>query len=308
MSATGFRVLFRPPSPRTALGCWLALPDRPDPGAPPLVAVHGVRRAADEQALLLGPQASLTGRPVIAPCFDQWRWPRFQRIGSRSRADQGLIALLDELEREGIGSARRFDLFGFSAGAQFAHRFAMLHPERLHRLTVASAGWYTFPDDRPYPLGLGPKPRGNDALAAAMRARLGQFLRLPIDIGVGTRDDRRDRNTRRGAHIDRQQGQHRLERAQRWSQALVHASTRLGMPSRIRLTLLPGVGHDFHRCILRGGLDRLVVGPHLGDGPALSVWPRVADIRSLAAPCPAGRTMPMPRPTPTTAAIAVTSG
>ena len=215
-ASAGFRILFRPPSARSVLGCWLALPDRPARDAPSLVAVHGVRRAADEQALLLGHRASLTGRPVIAPCFDHRHWPRFQRIGSRSRADQALIALLEELARDGIGSARRFDLFGFSAGAQFAHRFAMLHPERLLRLTVAAAGWYTFPDAHPYPLGLGPGPSGNDRLAATMRARLGHFLQLPIDICVGTRDDRRDRNTRRGACIDGQQGLHRVERAQRW--------------------------------------------------------------------------------------------
>ncbi len=170
--------------------------------------------------------------------------------------------------------------------------FAMLHPERLLRLTVASAGWYTLPDDQPYPLGLGPQPNGNDTLAAAMRARLGAFLQLPLDISVGTRDDRRDRNTRRGQRIDHQQGRHRLERAHRWCRALAGACADRGIPSRIRLTLLPGVGHDFHRCIMRAGLDQLVVGPRPGDERAVSAWPRLG-IRHTLADCPAsGSTLP----------------
>ncbi len=270
----GFRVQFRPPTSHSALGCWLALPERIDRAAAPLVAVHGIRRAADEQALLFGRQASLLGRMVVAPCFDAWRWPRYQRIGSRSRADLALLSLLDELASEGLSGSERFDLFGFSAGAQFAHRFAMLHPDRLRRLTVASAGWYTFPDELPWPLGLARPGPGATALAARMRERLDRFLRLPIDICVGMRDDRRDPNTRRGPLLDQHQGRHRLARAECWAEALSRACRQRGLVSRVRLTLLRRVGHDFSRCITRAGLDRLVVGPHSDEGGRVSVWPR----------------------------------
>lgn len=38
-------------------------------------------------------------------------------------------------------------LYGFSGGAQFAHRFAMLYPEKVKGLSVATPGLVTLPDE-----------------------------------------------------------------------------------------------------------------------------------------------------------------
>lgn len=259
----GYRLEFRPAPHAGALACWLAVPARLDPAARPLVAVHGIRRGAEEQAALFGERAAALGRPVIAPLFDAQNWPAYQRLGGHT--DVALLGLLQRLQSERIGSLSRFDLFGFSGGAQFAHRFAMLHPHRIGRLSVAAAGWYTFPDTAAYPYGLGERAARADGCGPRMRATLDSFLCLPIRVCVGACDSVRDANTRTGSSIDRQQGRHRRERASRWSEALAIAAAVRGIVPRVELAVLPGVGHDFRRCVQRGGLAELVLpGPTHG--------------------------------------------
>lgn len=273
----GFRLVFRPAPQPGALACWLALPHRLDPGQPVLVAVHGLRRGAQEQAALFGPHAADQGRIVIAPLFDLQSWPRYQRLGNG--AASGLLGLLAGLGDELAVPLDRFDLFGFSGGAQFAHRFAMLHPERLNHLFLASAGWYTFPDLAPYPYGLGVSSGSVEARALRMQSKLDDFLRLPVEVCVGERDNRRDPNTRTGTEIDRQQGRDRRARASRWAEAIAIEAAVRGIRSQVRYAVLPACGHDFRRCVRRGGLlDRVFPKP----AAALGGWP--ADAATAAFP------------------------
>lgn len=263
-----FRLVFRPAPHADALACWLALPEWIDRRAPALVAVHGIRRGAEEQAALFAPRAAALGRVVIAPLFDAQRWSRYQRLGDGAEA--ALLDLLERLGDDAVAPLDRFDLFGFSGGAQFAHRFAMLHPERIARLCVASAGWYTFADTAPYPYGLG-ATASSGARAARMRSRLDAFLRLPIDVCVGARDDRRDANLRSGDALDRQQGRNRRARASRWSEALAIEAAVRGVVPHIRLAVLPGCGHDFRRCAQRGGLAERVLREPVATLPSLPI-------------------------------------
>lgn len=254
-----FRLEYRPANQPGALACWLAVPDHADPAAPPLVAVHGIRRGADEQASLFASRAAASGRYVIAPFFDKDNWPTYQRLGGASRSDLALLSLLEQLRQERVAGSGEFDLFGFSAGAQFAHRFAMLHPEMLRRLYVASAGWYTFPDGAAYPYGLGERAGRATEMANSMQDKLEAFLRLPIRVCVGARDNVRDANTRSGWAIDQQQGPDRLTRASRWAEAVRSASAARGIMPRVTLSVLPGVGHDFRKSMTRGGLGAVVL-------------------------------------------------
>lgn len=262
------RLVFRPAQRAGALACWIALPERSHPSARPLVAMHGIRRAAQEQAALFAARANALGRPVIAPLFDAEHWPAYQRLAGAQRADLALLELLQRLQAEDVARADRFDLFGFSAGAQFAHRFAMLHPHRIGQLSVASAGWYTFPDSSAYPYGLGARSARAD-WGPRMRAELDAFLRLPIRVCVGAKDNVRDPNTRGGAAIDRQQGRDRRTRAARWVEALEIEAAVRGIVPRVKLSVLPDCGHDFRGCVRRGGLAKLVLPDPADDAP----WP-----------------------------------
>ncbi|MGF1554474.1 MAG: alpha/beta fold hydrolase [Paracoccaceae bacterium] len=239
-----------------ALDCWLAGPL--DATAPPVVAVHGIARGAREQAALLAARADARGRLVVAPRFGERRWPRYQQAVRGGRADLALLALMNELRLTGLWRTPTVDLAGFSGGAQFAHRFAMLYPHLVGRLVVGSAGWYTHPDEAPFPYGLGPDTE-TTGWGARMRAGLDRFLALPLRVVVGAEDRVSDPNTRRGPLLDAQQGTHRLERAHRWARALREAAGRRGIAADVSVEVLAGCGHDFADCVVTGGLDRIVL-------------------------------------------------
>lgn len=250
-AAAGGYLRFRPARGPRGLGCWIASPAAPRPGATPLVAVHGIARDARAQAAAYAPRAAAEGRTVIAPLFEEPRWTGYQRLAP-NRADLALIDLLAELEGEGRIDAGPVDLAGFSGGAQFGHRFAMLYPTRIRRATFAAAGFWTFPDESPFPAGLG------GGWGARLAAGLDRFLGLDLAVVVGGADTERDPGLRATKGIDARQGPNRVERARRFVAALAAEAARRGRPAPASFTLLPGLGHDFDDCAAEGSLVSLV--------------------------------------------------
>lgn len=241
--------------PRIRYYCW-AHPE-PRPGAPWLVAAHGISRDPRELIQRLRPAAAAAGLSLVAPHFDPVGFPRYQRLGLKGdgpRADLGLLGILDELRA--LGAGPQVDLFGFSGGAQFAHRFALVHPQHVRRLGLAAAGWYTLPDPRrAYPYGLRPLDPPE-----SVPFRLPEFLRLRKLVLVGSEDRVRDGALRTGRRLDREQGRNRLERALRWTRRLHAAAEELGIDvPPVPLHVLPRTGHSFEEAVLLGGLDHRLV-------------------------------------------------
>lgn len=254
-----YHVTFRPARGPNGLACWMALPETPAPGATPLIAVHGIRRGAEQQAVLFADRAAALGRPVIAPLFDRESWLGYQQAFLCGRADLALLTLLAALRRDGVIGPARPEFFGFSGGAQFVHRFAMAHPEKVARLTIASPGWYTFPDNAPYPYGVWPATTELADWNTQLIGNIDDFLALPIRVCVGEYDRVRDKNTRSGPAINAQQGLHRLDRARRWTNAVRQLAARRRVASYVTLHVLKGCGHHFETCVTRGQLDRIVL-------------------------------------------------
>jgi pimeloyl-ACP methyl ester carboxylesterase len=82
---------------------------------------------------------------VLAPRFDFHGG--FQRlgIGTAVRHDLRLLEMVDDAARSQPIETRRFHLFGYSAGGQFAHRFLYLHRERLGAVAIGAPGTVTLP-------------------------------------------------------------------------------------------------------------------------------------------------------------------
>jgi pimeloyl-ACP methyl ester carboxylesterase len=241
---------FRPGIPGLVPDAWIVGPATAT--APPVVAVHGVTRGVEEMARTLLPRARATGRTVVLPRFSRADWPRYQRAACERRADRALLRLMSALEEEGRVAPGPFDLAGFSGGAQFAHRFTWLHPERVGRLCAASPGWWTFPDpEAPWPYGMGGEP--------ILAANLGRFLDRRIVVCVGSDDIARDCNLRKGPRIDARQGPTRVIRARRWCAMAGTRAREAGLEPAISLRMLQGCGHDFAACVTDAGLDRDVV-------------------------------------------------
>lgn len=219
------------------------IPASCDGTTPVLVAVHGISRNSDEHlAAFAGPGGDRCA--VIAPHFPRESFANYQTLGidrNQFRADVVLDAALERVgHRTGL-DVRRFHLFGFSGGAQFAHRYAMLNPGRIRSLHIASAGWYTFPDmTAPWPRGL-----SGTGVCREMAMNLRRFIRLPIHVYVGENDTARDRTLRTGPRIDAQQGPDRRSRAEAWVRR-VQELDESAVP-RVTLEMLPGVRHDFAR-------------------------------------------------------------
>lgn len=229
-------------------------------GRPPLVVLHGISRNASELATLFLPHAQKSGRIVVVPHFSRKRWPHFQRPSKASRPDGALLALMRLLEGTDPAFSGPVDLFGHSGGAQLAHRFAMLYPNRVRRLNLVAAGWYCLPDaSMSYPYGLRPGEDRQSALwARRNEAALNAFLQLEVEVFVGTRDTERDEALRKTPELDRTQGLTRLERAETYVRSFRAAALMRGVRPDIALTRLKDVAHDAAQAIARGQLARIV--------------------------------------------------
>ncbi len=229
-----------------------------EPDATPLIALHGISRNARALWEAFAPGAQASGRAMLVPRFDAANWPQFQRI-SKARPD---LALLDLIQHSAL-NGQRLDLFGFSGGAQLAHRFAMLYPHRVACLHLAAPGWYCLPDlQKAWPQGLchaaRPGLRTFD-MAALSRSQLSSYLALPVRIWVGADDVARDASLRQSADIDATQGHTRLDRAFTYAKAFARAAQTWGITPNIEVTVLPGCGHDFTQCAQVGGLAARVL-------------------------------------------------
>ena len=214
-----------------------------------LVSVHGVTRRALEQLAYWAPFAEQLGLTLVAPRFARETFPGYQRLGAKAgglRSDAALLQLLETLRGDGrLGSGPVF-LFGYSGGAQFVHRFLMAHPQAAAGAVAAAAGWYTFPDRvTPFPYGLATSRK-------PLASHLDSFLQKPLLVAVGEADIDRDRQLRRRPWMDSWQGRTRLERAERWTEALHQEARRRGVGSAISLCRLPGAGHSFVECMRAG--------------------------------------------------------
>lgn len=150
-----------------------------------LVVMHGYRRHAEAYARQFTEFAEEHRSALLAPVFPHPE--RFQRLGigdDSFRADLCLLDLVDEVGDTAGVETGAFDLFGFSAGAQFSHRFMYLHPERLRSVVVAAPGTVTLPTER---YGW---PNGTAGLAglASVQMDLDRVRRVRALLIVGEHD------------------------------------------------------------------------------------------------------------------------
>ena len=218
-----------------------------------VVCVHGYTRQPLDQLQAFGPLAAARGLALVLPLFDERRHRRYQQLRHPRRGTRSDLGLLRALARLAEGTAldtRRLFLFGYSGGAQSVHRFAMCHPERTAALAIGAAGWYTWPDDSSaWPAGL-----AGSAAVLGQPVDLHAFVQLPVALWVGERDTVADALLRSEPGLAERQGQHRLERAQRWAEALRQAAHARGLQQRAPVHTLPRAGHDFATCHRRGDL------------------------------------------------------
>lgn len=254
----------------------LYVPGKGGLGARVFVDVHGISRNVEEHAALFTPYAEKYGVVLVAPSFTKKGHDGYQWLGPEDggrRADLDLEAILREVHELTGATTARFYLFGFSGGAQFAHRYALAHPDRVAGAAIGAAGWYTFPDSgTAYPYGLA---AGSEL--SGVRFDPQRFLRVPMTVFVGI-DDVLGESLRRNPEVDRQQGTTRRERAQRWVAAMRQAAEARGLEPRVACQQVPGIKHSFRQFMLEGDLgarvfEALFGPPAVGGGATGAVAP-----------------------------------
>jgi pimeloyl-ACP methyl ester carboxylesterase len=234
---------------------FLYTPASAGPDSPTLICVHGISRNALEHVELFRPYADRSGAVLIAPVFSEAVFGKYQQLISRDpdipRSDVALLKILEHTSKSAPINTNRVHLFGYSGGGQFAHRFSMLHPDRVETVTVGAAGWYTFPDPSlKYPLGIAESPNLPGLFFSPDR-----FLKVPTTVLIGPRDASRKGALRKSDRLDSLQGQTRIERGQRWIAAMENAAKEVGIEdARHEFRFLSGGRHSFAKAMNRYGL------------------------------------------------------
>ncbi|MEH6627033.1 MAG: alpha/beta fold hydrolase [Motiliproteus sp.] len=208
-----------------------------------LVVVHGISRNTMQQLDIYSELANELGLWLIAPAFSTQHFSGYQQLAKgagQPRADLALNRFLLAWAAEQQLTDLKLHLCGYSGGAQFAHRYALVYPSKVASLVLSSAGWYSFPDSSvSYPRGLGKWP------IWLTPPNLNELLRLSMLVLVGDQDVQRDSSLKTTARLDQQQGLHRLERARRWVDAISQLQQQLQVTTGIAFHRLQRQAHDF---------------------------------------------------------------
>lgn len=245
-----------------------------------LTVIHGISGRALDYAQVFAPYCEDHGVVLLVPHFSEHHRD-FQRLGRQGRgprADEILNQCLRELGSLTGANVAETYLFGYSAGAQFGHRYVMAHPHRVAAAVMAAAGWYTFPDpEQRFPYGIRPTRK-----LPGVRFTPEEFLKVPIEVLVGSKD-LDSMNLRSTPRVVNQQGANRVERAQRWVEAMQEAAKARDLPPLTTYTEVQGISHDFDEFCRHGGLASRVVLSLFGDLPAeTAAAKQVRDVQGAA--------------------------
>ena len=148
-----------------------------------LVTVHGYDREAVNRVEQFVELAERHRFVLLGPEFEPAI--HYQTLGvGGDRADLRLLDLVDEVSTDLGLNVEQFDLFGYSGGAQFAHRFLYVWPRRLRTVVIGAPGTVTVPSPRHrWPVGI-----RNLRRVTGARFDLGEVRRPRLMLIVGTED------------------------------------------------------------------------------------------------------------------------
>jgi pimeloyl-ACP methyl ester carboxylesterase len=228
---------------------WYYLPSDHPVDRPLLMVCHGMRRNADDYRdnwIELAKQYNII---IVAPEFSEEHYPKsaaynlgnlFDSIGAPIPEAQWSFSLIDPIfdfvVKQLGGQQKTYDLFGHSAGGQFAHRFITFKKNpKVDRIITANAGWYTMPDfSIEYPYGL----KGTPVDTSDIRL----LLQHKVIVLLGDADTLRTSSLRQTPEADRQ-GRHRYARGLSYFAEAKQRAIEQKVPLNWIMKTVPGVGH-----------------------------------------------------------------
>ena len=220
-----------------------------------LVALHGMGGQGSTFAKDLVQESDRNHWILVAPTitYHDWKNPT-ELLKDDLEYTRMLRATLDDLPNQlGLRIHQHILLFGFSRGAQLAHRFALFYPDHVESVAALSAGTYTLPEEKkvsgsnpqllPLPYGV-----GDLVQRIGKSCDFTKLKKVSFWLAVGAKDNRVDDVPRQ---FDSFVGKTRIERAKAFHAALIA----LGIDSH--LIVFPNTDHEITNEMLRTGLQFL---------------------------------------------------
>jgi hypothetical protein len=209
----------------TIINVFYHIPEGNVENMPVLIALHGAGRNAREMRNAWISESDAKGFIVVAPEFTEESFPGGNGyilgnvfLDSNNPTPESLNPepnwtfsliepIFDEFKSQSENQTSRYNLYGFSAGAQFAHRFIQFKPNaRVDKVLASAAGWYTIPDvSIDFPYGFGISPLESISLAS--------LFSKALILQIGSLDNNPNEAVlRRNETVD-EQGNNRYDRA-----------------------------------------------------------------------------------------------
>ena len=212
--------------------------------------LHGMSRNGDGYRDRWIPLSDQYGFILLAPQFNEEEFPEIayqqgnvvDETGSFLPKEEMTYPIIGEIFRyftkHSASRARKYNIYGHSAGSQFVHRYLLFGdtPE-VDRAVAANAGWYTFPTDTiDYPYGIGDSARkiGTDIDA---------FYGKKMIVLLGDADTLRTSSLRQTPEADTQ-GLTRLERGNTFFSFCQQDAATRGVAFNWEKAYVPGTGHS----------------------------------------------------------------
>jgi pimeloyl-ACP methyl ester carboxylesterase len=210
-------------------------------------------------------RAQAEGWVLIAPTlqYGDWRNPTAVAGEDVTLVEQ-LRKWIERLPKDtGINVESKAMMYGFSRGAQLAHRFTLVHPELVRTAVILGAGTYTLPLEAIELNGAKAAltwPYGCADFATRFGRKLNpdQLKTVPFLVGVGELDNNPADLPRQW---DQYEGTNRVERARAFALAL----SNIGVPTRFMV--FPRHGHAVGGIQRTAALDYLSVVLYRDDEP-----------------------------------------
>lgn len=254
---TGFyRYNYQTSSRTIPMDIYYHVPDANLSTMPILFVFHGAGRNAVEYRNAWIEEANDRGFIVITPKFSSSDFPGGDGYNLGNVFEDGdnpslstlndehdwaysvIEPLFDDVKSQLGNTSETYNIFGFSAGGQFAHRFVMFKPNaRVDKIVASASGWYTVPDDDiEFPYGIDNCPIENIPAS--------NYFSKNMTIQIGTLDNNPNASAlRRNPTVD-VQGTNRYDRAYHMFNTSKNIAESLGETFNWQIVETPGNGHD----------------------------------------------------------------
>ena len=132
-----------------------------------------------------------------------------------------------------------YKLYGFSGGAQFAHRLLLFSDyDNVSSAVIAASGTYTFLNNENYPYGLKESNHLSDK-------KIKRYLSQRVTFLIGNQDIKKFESSKKNNIQGKaMQGNNRFEGGINYFNNLITVSEKQKIPLRWKFQIAKGVGHD----------------------------------------------------------------